>query len=97
MLIFDKDPQKYMVVLEIKYMVKSSIIGEPRVYLVYDGGKVLYGDTYYACIMSSDLYVKEAINNLKKRLMEDGLGYNKNLSDVNYLPKNSFLSVEYRT
>ena len=44
--------------------------------------------------MSSDLYVKEAINNVKKMLKEDGLAYNKKFSDVNYSPKNPFSSVD---
>ena len=30
------------------------------------------------------------MNNVKKNLKEDGLEYNKNLSDVNYFPKNPF-------
>ena len=46
--------------------------------------------------MSSDSYVKEAIKNVKKRLKENGLEYNKNLSDIKYLAKNPFESVEYR-
>ena len=45
--------------------------------------------------MISNLYVKEAINNVKKRLKEDGMEYNKKLYDVNYSPKNPFSSVEY--
>ena len=45
--------------------------------------------------MSSDSYVKEVINNVKKRLKEDGLEYNKKLSDVNYFLKNPISSLEY--
>ena len=45
--------------------------------------------------MRSDSYVKEEINNLKKRLKEDGMEYNKKLSDINYYLKNTFLSVDY--
>ena len=40
--------------------------------------------------MISDLYVKVAINNLKKRLREDGMEYNKKIYGVNYLLKNPF-------
>ena len=46
--------------------------------------------------MISDSYVKEDINTVKKRLKEYGLEYNKKLSDVNYFPKNSFSTVDYR-
>ena len=46
--------------------------------------------------MSSDLYVEEAIKNVEKRLKEDGLKYNKKISEVNYLPKSIFSSVDYR-
>ena len=46
--------------------------------------------------MSSVSYVKEATNNVKKRLKEDGLEYKKKLFDVNYFPGNPFLSVDYR-
>ena len=46
--------------------------------------------------MSSDSYGKETINNVKKSLKKDGMEYNKNISDVNYLPKKPFSSVEYR-
>ena len=68
MLIFDKDPRNFMVVLESKYMVEPSSIGNHRVYLGVVVGKVIYGSGYYSCIVRSDLYVKEAINNVKKRL-----------------------------
>ena len=47
--------------------------------------------------MSSDLYVKESIKNVKKRPKEDGLEYNKKLYDVNYSPNNPFSSVDYMT
>ena len=46
--------------------------------------------------MGSNSYVKEAINNFKKRLKEGGLEYNKKLSDVNYSLKKPLLSVDYR-
>ena len=47
--------------------------------------------------MISDLYVKLAINNMKKRLKVGGLGYLKNISDIKYLPQNPYSSVEYST
>ena len=46
--------------------------------------------------MSSYLYVKEVIKNVKKRFKEGGMEYNKSLSDINYFPKNLFSSVDYR-
>ena len=57
-----------MAMLESKYMVKPSSIVYPKSNLGDNVGKVLYGDSSYACTMSSDSYVKEAINNVKKRL-----------------------------
>ena len=61
-----------MDLLESKYTVKPSSIGDPKVYLGDNVVKLLYGDGSYAWTMSSDLYVKEVINNVKKRLKEDG-------------------------
>ena len=58
LLIFDKDLRKYISMLESKYTVKPYSIGEPKVYLGTDSGKVLYGDGSYAWTMSSNLYVK---------------------------------------
>ena len=79
-----------MDMLDSKYTVKPSSIGYHKVYIGDDVGKLLYGDGSYDWTMSSDLYIKEAINNVKKRLKEDVLEYNKKLSGVNYLPKNQF-------
>ena len=84
-----------MVVLEIKYTVEPSSTGELKVYIGDNVGKNLYGDGSYAWTMNSDLHVKEGINNGKKRLKEDGLEYNKKLSNVNYLLKSPFSSVDY--
>ena len=60
-----------MAMLEINYTVKTSMIGEPKVYLGADVGKLLYGDVSYAWTMISDSYVKEMIKNANKRLKED--------------------------
>ena len=59
LLIADKDPQKYMVMLESKYTVKTYSIGEPKVYLGAIFGKLLYEDGSYAWTMSSDSYAKD--------------------------------------
>ena len=54
LIIVDKDPRKCMDMLESKYMVKLSSIGETKVYLGADVGTVLYGDGSYAWKKSSD-------------------------------------------
>ena len=72
-LIVDKDPRKNISVLESKYMMKPSSIGGGKVYLGDDFGELWYGDGSYAWTMRSDSYVKEVVNNVKKRLKEDGL------------------------
>ena len=82
--------------LESKYTVKTFSIRSTKVYFGADVVKVLYGDGSYDLTMISDLYVKEDIKNLKKSLKEDGLECNKNLSGVNYFPKNPFFLVDYR-
>ena len=58
-----------MVMLDSNYTVKPSGIGEPKVYLGADVVRVLYGDGSYDYTMIYDSYVKEAINNVKYRLM----------------------------
>jgi hypothetical protein len=85
-----------MKMLKEKYTVKPASIGEPKIYLGADIGKVSYADGSYAWSMSSDSYVKEAIKNVKARLKKDGLEYNKKLSDINYSPQNPFSAVNYR-
>ena len=50
-----------MAKLKEKYTVKLSSLGEPKVYLDANVGKVSYSDDSYAWAMSSDPYVKEAI------------------------------------
>ena len=47
-LIVDKYPRKYMAMLESNYPVKPSSIGEPKVYIGADVGKLLYVDGSYA-------------------------------------------------
>ena len=82
--------------LDSKYMVKPSSIGEPNFFLGSGVGKVFYVDGYYDWTMSSDMYVKGVINNINKRLKEDRLEYKKNISDVKYSPKEPFSSVDCR-
>ena len=47
--------------------------------------------------MGSKSYVKEAVCNVKKGLLQYNLKFNKKLSDAKYSPKTSFLSVNYRS
>ena len=77
-----------MYMLESNHTVKPSSSGDSKVYLGAYVGKLLYGDDSYAWTMSSDSYVKEAINNVNNRIKEDGLEYNKKISDVKYFMKN---------
>ena len=95
-IIVDKDPQNYMAILENKYTVIPYSIGEPKVYLGANVGKLLYGNSSYDWTMISGLYVEEAIKNVKKRLKEYGMEYNKKLFDVKYSPNNPFASVDHR-
>ena len=95
-LIIDKDPRKYMTMLEEKFPVKPSSIEEPKVYLGANIGKIEYPDGSKAWTMSSDSYVKEAIRNVKQRLKEDGFRFNKKLSDISYSPETPFSTQSYR-
>ena len=61
LLIVDKDPRNYMAMLDIKYTVKPSSIGEPKVYLGNDVGKLVFGGVSYAWNIISDSYVKECL------------------------------------
>ena len=47
--------------------------------------------------MGSRSYVKEAIRNVKKQLLQYNLKFNRKLSDPNYSPKVPFSSVNYRS
>ena len=46
--------------------------------------------------MSSYSYVKEVIRKVKKHVKYNKIEFNKKLSGINYLPKNTFYAVEYR-
>ena len=95
-LIIDKNPRKYMDMLEEKFPVKPSSIEEPKLYLGANIGRVEYPDGSKAWTMSSDSYVKEAIRNVKQRLQEDGFRFNKKLSDINYSPESPYSTQAYR-
>ena len=45
--------------------------------------------------MGAETYVTYAINNLKKLMTTEGFEYNKNLSDMNYSPRQPFSNIHY--
>ena len=84
-----------MSVLMQKYTVKSSSIVDIRLYLGANIGIEDYGNVSYAWTMTFYPHVKEAIRNLKKRIKDKKMEFNKKLSDINYSPKNICSAVEY--
>lgn len=96
LLIIDKKPDSFMSQIQNNFKVKPSSIEEPKTYLGADTSKVFYPDGSYAWTMGSQSYVKKAIKNLKKKLENDGLGYNKKLSDPNISCPQPFSAVSYR-
>ena len=95
-LILDKDPERFMQVLNEKYTIKPGSIGEPKVYLGGGISKALYPDGSYAWLMSSSNYVREALRNIKKDLKQNNLRFNKKLSDPNYSARIPFCPIDYR-
>ena len=95
-LILDVNPREHMTMLEDNYPVKKGSIEEPKTYLGSDIGKMYYPDGTMAWTMGSNAYVKEAINNVKKRLQLDNLMFDKKLSDPNISVKQPFSSLSYR-
>ena len=57
-----------MPMLESKYKVKPSSIGDTKIHIGANVGTVLYVDFSYTWNMSSNLYFKISINIVKKRL-----------------------------
>ena len=93
-IIVEKDHSKLMSTLMKNYTVKTSSIGEPNLYLGSDIGKLDY--IYGSCAwrMRQDYYIKEAIRNVKKHMKDENMDFNKNISEINYSPKNTFYTVE---
>jgi hypothetical protein len=97
LLIVAEDPQKYMDIIKSKYFVKPESIGPPKVYLGANiqlipsrvDGKECWG-------ASAEQYVRNAVNNVKAKMAEDGFRYNKKLSDVRYSPQQPFSAIKYR-
>ena len=95
LLIIDKFPQRYKEMVKSSFTVKPSRIEEPKSYLGSDVGKLYYENGSCLWAMVSKTYVEKYINNLKKKLEADGFIFNKKLSDVNYYPKQPFLTTSY--
>ena len=96
LIIIDKCPLKYMEMVKENFTVKPCSIQEPTSYLGADIGKIYYSDGSYAWTMGSKTYLEKVIKNLKRRILADGFIFNKKLSDMNYSPKQPFLSISYR-
>jgi len=82
--------------IESIFKVKSGSIEVPNRYLGTDIGKIQYPDGSESWTMWSRAYVAEAIRNVKKRLAEDNLIFNKKLPDPNISVKQPFSCTSYR-
>ena len=96
LLIIDVNPKQFMDQIEAIFKVKPGSIEVPNRYLGTDIGKIMYPDGSKSWTMGSKAYVVEAIKNVKKRLAEDNLIFNKKLSDPNISVKQPFSCTSYR-
>ena len=85
-----------MNLLTENYTVKTSGIGKSKVYLGADISKVYYLDGSYEWTMGSQSYLKEAVQIVKKQLLQHNLKFNRKLSDVNYSSRAPFSLVDYK-
>jgi hypothetical protein len=77
--------------------VKPDSIGPPSVYLGANIQKIpskINGKDCWGA--SAEQYVRNAVNNVKAKMKEDGYRFNKKLSDINYSPQQPFSSIKYR-
>jgi hypothetical protein len=95
LLIIDKNPKRFMAQVQSDFTVKKESIGPPDRYLGADTRKVNNGRSSF-WTMSSKSYLDKAIKNLKAKLKESGLEYNKKLSDPIYRPSQPFTTASYR-
>jgi hypothetical protein len=96
-LIVHTEPMRYMEMLKDNYRVKPESIGPPKIYLGANMSKVGTKSGVGECWgMNSEQYVREAVKNVKSRLKEDGLRFDKKLSDPNYSPRQPFSTIKYR-
>ncbi|GFH61944.1 pol protein [Chaetoceros tenuissimus] len=96
LLIIDKNPKRFMEQIQGDFTVKKESISPPDRYLGADIRKVEDDGAKPFWTMSSNSYLDKAIKNLKAKLKESGLEYNKKLSDPNYSPKQPFTTASYR-
>ena len=92
----DKSIEQFINFLKQEDTVKTGSIGEPKPYLGAGISKALYPDGSYAWLMSSNNYVREALQKIKKDLTRNNLQFNKKVSDLNYLARTPFCPIDYR-
>ena len=95
-LIIDKNPGKFMAMFKDAFTVKPSSIGIPKRYLGADINKTFLNNHTEAWTMSAESYITEAVKNVKTRIAQDGLQFNRKLSDPLYSPKQGFTTASYR-
>ena len=95
LLIIDKNPKRYMDMIQDNFTVKKDSIEVPKSYLGAEVDKMYYPDGSYAWTMGAKQYVKKAVKNLKKKLEKDHLQFNKKLSDPRVSAPQPFSSVNY--
>ena len=95
-LIINKDPSLDMAMIRKSFKIKPESIKVPDMYLGADIKKVFYPDGSHAWTMGSDTYTKRAVKNLKERLKQDGLEFNRKLSDPKISAPQPFSNVNYR-
>ena len=100
LLLIDANPKDIMDKIQQRFPVKKESIVEPGIYLGAQCGTTIFQDANgkdrKVWTMSSDQYVKESVKNVKARLKESGFQYNKQLSSVEYSPKQPFSSLSYQ-
>jgi len=95
-LIIDKNPSIFMAMFKESFTVKPGSIGTPKRYLGADISKTYLSDNSVAWTMSAESYIAEAVKNVKTRMAKDGLMFNKQLSSMEYSPKQAFTTASYR-
>ncbi len=95
-LIIDVDPKVHMDKLQSVYTLKKGSIGPPSVYLGANIQKVPSRTGPDCWGMSAEQYVRDSVKNIKQRLKERGVEFNKKLSDVKYSPRQPFSNLKYR-
>ena len=94
LLCIDKNPKKYMDMIEQDFKIKEGSVGPPRVYLGADCQlNPSRTDSVDCWGMSAEQYCKEAVKNVKKKMRDNGYEYNRKLSDPQYSPKHPFSNM----